>query len=137
LHRFFHDSDQKLGFTHALRTSTGSHERISVIEVSERYCGETSLVSAYLAGVELAIISEVPFDPKRQSDLIMQDKAANPKNYVMITISEGVRWVKGEMFLSGRQMPMGIENWEKSESRPVFFSKNLQERMSSINGSLI
>ena len=31
----------------------------------------------------------------------MQDKADNPKNYAMITISEGARWVKGEMSLSG------------------------------------
>ena len=51
-------------FIHALRTSTGSHERIAVIELFGRYCGETSLIAAYLAGVDRAIISEVPFDPE-------------------------------------------------------------------------
>ncbi|HYT26162.1 MAG TPA: 6-phosphofructokinase, partial [Actinomycetota bacterium] len=44
-------------FIHQLRTSTGSHERIAVIELFGRNCGETSLLSAYLAGVDRAIIS--------------------------------------------------------------------------------
>jgi 6-phosphofructokinase 1 len=92
---------RSVGFIHALRTSTGSHERIAVIELFGRYCGETSLISAYLAGVDRAIISEVPFDPKRLAELIMKDKATNPKNYAMITISEGAKMVGGEMLLSG------------------------------------
>jgi 6-phosphofructokinase 1 len=92
---------RSVGFIHALRTSTGSHERIAVIELFGRYCGETSLISAYLAGVDRAIISEVPFEPKRLARLIVQDKRANPKNYAMITVSEGAQMVGGEMLLSG------------------------------------
>ena len=52
-------------FIHNLRTSTGSHERIAVVELFGRYSGETSLVTAYLSGVDRAIISEVPFDIDR------------------------------------------------------------------------
>lgn len=92
---------RSVGFIHALRTSTGSHERIAVIELFGRYCGETSLISAYLSGVDRAIISEVPFDPKKLATLVMEDKKANPKNYAMITISEGARMTGGEMHLSG------------------------------------
>ena len=98
---------RSVGFIHALRTSTGSHERIAVIELFGRYCGETSLISAYLAGVDRAIISEVPFEPERLAKLIMEDKRANPKNYAMITISEGARMVKGEMRLTGECDPYG------------------------------
>jgi 6-phosphofructokinase len=94
-------------FIHALRTSTGSHERIGVIELFGRYCGETSLISAYLAGADRAIISEVPFDPKRLAELIMIDKRENPKNYAMITISEGARMIRGEMSLSGESDAYG------------------------------
>jgi 6-phosphofructokinase 1 len=93
---------RSVDFIHALRTSTGSHERIAVIELFGRYCGETSLISAYLAGVDRAIISEVPFDPRKLAELIMQDKRANPKNYAMITISEGAKMVGGDMLLSGQ-----------------------------------
>ena len=52
-------------FIHQLRTSTGSHERIAVVELFGRNCGETSLLAAYLAGVDRALISEVPFDIER------------------------------------------------------------------------
>jgi ATP-dependent phosphofructokinase / diphosphate-dependent phosphofructokinase len=92
---------RSVSFIHDLRTSTGSHERIAVIELFGRYCGETSLISAYLSGVDRAIISEVAFDPDRLAALIMEDKRANPKNYAMITVSEGARMVRGEMLLSG------------------------------------
>jgi 6-phosphofructokinase len=98
---------RSVSFIHALRTSTGSHERIAVIELFGRYCGETSLISAYLAGVDRAIISEVPFDPKRLAELIMKDKKANPKNYAMITISEGAKMVGGNMLLSGESDAYG------------------------------
>jgi 6-phosphofructokinase len=94
-------------FIHALRTSTGSHERIGVIELFGRYCGETSLISAYLAGADRAIISEVPFDPERLAEFVMIDKKENPKNYAMITISEGARMIRGEMSLSGESDAYG------------------------------
>lgn len=96
-----------VNFIHDLRTCTGSHERIAVVELFGRYCGETSLISAYLAGVDRAIISEVPFDPKRLANLIMEDKKANPKNYAMITISEGARMIGREMVLSGESDAYG------------------------------
>jgi 6-phosphofructokinase 1 len=85
----------------ALRTPTGSHERIAVIEMFGRYSGETSLIAAYLSGVDRAIISEVPFDPKRLAELIMHDKRTNPGNYAMLTISEGAKMIGEEVFLSG------------------------------------
>lgn len=92
---------RSVNFIHALRTSAGSHERIAVVELFGRYCGETSLISAYLAGVDRAIISEVPFDPEKLARLVMEDKRSNPSNYAMITISEGARMIGGEMLLRG------------------------------------
>jgi len=88
-------------FIHNLRTATGSHERIAVIELFGRYSGETALVTAYLAGVKRTIISEVPFDIDHLAELLVQDKAENPSNYAMVTISEGARLLEGEMVLRG------------------------------------
>ncbi|MEN8233538.1 MAG: 6-phosphofructokinase [Actinomycetota bacterium] len=88
-------------FIHNLRTSTGSHERIAIVELFGRYSGETSLVTAYLADVDRALISEVPFDIDRLAELIMRDKRSNPSNYAMLTISEGATIKGGEMALSG------------------------------------
>ena len=88
-------------FIHNLRTSTGSHERIAVVELFGRYSGETSLITAYLAGVDRAVISEVPADVERLSALLLADKRANPSNYAMVTVSEGAVLEGGELVLSG------------------------------------
>lgn len=83
-------------FLHQLRTNAGSHERIAVVELFGRNSGETSLVSSYLAGVDRALISEVPFDPEKLARLVMEDKRSNPSNYAMVTISEGSTMIGGK-----------------------------------------
>ena len=88
-------------FIHDLRTNTGSHERIAVIELFGRYSGETSLLTAYLAGVDRAVISEVPVEVDRLAHLLTVDKLENPSNYAMVTISEGAVLEAGEMALTG------------------------------------
>jgi ATP-dependent phosphofructokinase / diphosphate-dependent phosphofructokinase len=93
---------RSVGFIHALRTSAGSHERIAIVELFGRYCGETSLISGYLAGADRTIISEVPFDIQRLADLLVQDRCQNPSRYAMMTISEGAVMQGGEMVLSGK-----------------------------------
>lgn len=94
-------------FIHQLRTSAGSHERIAVVELFGRNSGETSLISSYLAGVDRALISEVPFDPERLAELVMQDKTANPSNYAMVTISEGAHMVGGKVVEFGESDAYG------------------------------
>jgi len=98
---------RSVNFIHALRTSTGSHERIGVIELFGRNCGETSLISAYLAGADRALISEVPFDPDKLAEKIMEDKRANPSNYAMLTISEGAKMVGGKVHEYGEEDAYG------------------------------
>ena len=84
---------RSINFIHSLRTTAGSHERIGVVELFGRNSGETSLISAYLSGVDRAIISEVPFDPEKLAKLVLEDKRNNPSNYAMITISEGAQMI--------------------------------------------
>jgi 6-phosphofructokinase 1 len=94
-------------FIHALRTSAGSHERIAVVELFGRYSGETSLMAAYLAGVDRAVISEVPFDPEKLARLLLKDKRENPSNYAMLTISEGATMVGGDLVMHGEEDAYG------------------------------
>jgi 6-phosphofructokinase len=98
---------RSVNFIHALRTSSGSHERIAVVELFGRNCGATALISAYLAGADRAIISEVPFDPERLAKLIMEDKEANPSNYAVMTISEGAQMVGGKVHEYGEEDAYG------------------------------
>jgi 6-phosphofructokinase 1 len=106
-----HGTDYCIGFSTAvtrsveyitqLRTSVGSHERIGVIELFGRNSGETSLMAAYLAEVDRAIISEVPFDPDRLARLLAEDQERSPSYYAIMTISEGARMIGGEILESG------------------------------------
>jgi 6-phosphofructokinase 1 len=88
---------RSVDFITALRTTSGSHERIAVVELFGRNSGETSLISAYLADVDRAIISEVPFDIQKLALLLLQDKYSNPSNYAIMTISEGAREIGGSL----------------------------------------
>jgi 6-phosphofructokinase len=88
-------------FIHQLRSTAASHERLGVIELFGRHSGETSLIAAYLAGADRAIISEVPFDIERLADLLMVDKTANPSRYAILTISEGAHELEGEVVQTG------------------------------------
>lgn len=98
---------RSVDFIHALRTSSGSHERIAVVELFGRYCGETSLISAYLAGADRAVISEVPFQPERLANLLQEDRNRNPSRYAILTISEGATAIGGEMLLRGEADAFG------------------------------
>jgi 6-phosphofructokinase len=84
-----------------MRTSVGSHERIGIIELFGRNSGETSLISAYLAYVDRAIITEVPFEIGKLADFLVEDKRNNPSNYAIMTISEGAIMQGGEVIESG------------------------------------
>jgi 6-phosphofructokinase len=88
---------RSVDFIANLRTPSGSHERITIIELFGRNSGETSLVAAYLADVDRAIISEVPFDVQKLALLLVQDKYNNPSNYAIMTISEGAREIEGDL----------------------------------------
>jgi 6-phosphofructokinase 1 len=90
-----------------MRTSVGSHERIGVVELFGRNSGETSLITAYLAYVDRAIISEVPFNMQKLADFLMADKRRNPSNYAIMTISEGAVMEGGEVVESGEADPFG------------------------------
>ena len=89
-------------FIHQLRTSAGSHERIAIVELFGRNCGETSLLASYLSGVDRAIISEVHFDPEKLAAMVVEDKKNNPSNYAMITMSEGAQMVGGKIVEYGQ-----------------------------------
>ncbi len=88
---------RSVDFITNLRTPSGSHERIAIVELFGRNSGETSLISAYLADVDRAIISEVPFDIQKLALLLVQDKYSNPSNYAIMTISEGAREIEGDL----------------------------------------
>ncbi|GFO67100.1 6-phosphofructokinase [Geomonas limicola] len=98
---------RSVNFIHNLRTSAGSHERIAVVELFGRNSGETSLISAYLSGVDRALISEVPFDIEKLAQLLIEDKRSNRSNYAMVTVSEGASMIGGQIEEYGQEDAYG------------------------------
>ena len=64
-------------------------------------------ISAYLADVDRAIISEVPFDIQKLALLLVQDKYTNPSNYAIMTISEGAILEGGSVIETGEEDAYG------------------------------
>ncbi|MAT44453.1 MAG: phosphofructokinase [Anaerolineaceae bacterium] len=90
-----------------MRTSVGSHERIGIVELFGRNSGETSLISAYLAYVDRALIPEVTVDLDKLAQFILDDKRSNPSNYAILTISEGAILEGGDVYETGEEDAYG------------------------------
>lgn len=82
-----------VAFIHELRALAGSREQVVVIETFGAHSGLSSLMTAFLAGVDRAIIPEVPYDPEKLAYLVMRDKNVTPGNYAVVTVSDGSRIV--------------------------------------------
>jgi 6-phosphofructokinase len=94
-------------FINDLRTSAGSHERFLVVELFGRYSGETCLLASYLAGVDRALLAEVPFEPERLYQMLLRDRGENPSNYAVVAISEGAKTVGGTTIETGEADAFG------------------------------
>jgi len=80
--------------THKLRTSAGSHERFTVIEVFGRYAGFTALLPAMAGAANRCVIPEYPFDIDRLCELLTYDRNRTTSKYSVVLVSEGAM-VKG------------------------------------------
>jgi ATP-dependent phosphofructokinase / diphosphate-dependent phosphofructokinase len=98
---------RSVDYVTALRTTTGSHERIAVIELFGRQSGETALVTGYLADADRVLIAEVPFDMERVAALIAKDRADSPAHYAMLLVSEGAHMAGGAEIVHGATDPYG------------------------------
>lgn len=78
-----------VAFIHELRALAGSREQIVVVETFRVNSGLSSLMTAFLAGVDRAVIPEVPYNPEKLAWLVMRDKKLTPANYAVVTVSDG------------------------------------------------
>ncbi len=98
---------RSVNFITDMRTSFGSHERIGIVEMFGRNSGESSLITALLAHVDRAIISEVPFEIDKLADFLVEDKRRNPSNYAVMTVSEGAIYKGGDIIETGEADAFG------------------------------
>ena len=78
-----------LDIINKLRDTMTSHERVSVVEVMGRRCGDIALYSGIASGAEIIVVPEIAFD---MNDIIsrINRSRANGKHSNIIVIAEGV-----------------------------------------------
>jgi 6-phosphofructokinase len=89
--------------TNSLRTTAGSHERILVIEVFGRYAGFTALLPTMAGAANRCVIPECKFKIERLTELLVQDRFANPSHYSVVLVSEGAMFEGGEMVFENQE----------------------------------
>ena len=72
-----------------LRDTMTSHERVSVVEVMGRHCGDIALYSGIASGAEIIIVPEIKFDINEVADKINRSRA-NGKHSNIVIVAEGV-----------------------------------------------
>ena len=72
-----------------LRDTMNSHERISVVEVMGRHCGDIALYAGITSGAEIIVVPEIAFD---MDDIVMRinRSRANGNHSNIIVVAEGV-----------------------------------------------
>ncbi len=72
-----------------LRDTSSSHQRISIVEVMGRYCGDLTLAAAIAGGCEFIVLPEIEFN---REDLVCEIKAgiAKGKKHAIVAITEHI-----------------------------------------------
>ena len=78
-----------LDIINKLRDTMTSHERVSVVEVMGRHCGDIALYSGIASGAEIIVVPELPFDMNEIASRINRSRA-HGKHSNIIVVAEGV-----------------------------------------------
>ena len=78
-----------LDLINKLRDTMTSHERVSVVEVMGRHCGDIALYSGIASGAEIIVVPEIEFNMKDIVDSINHSRASG-KHSNIIVVAEGV-----------------------------------------------
>lgn len=155
IHNNIYGTDYTIGFStglargvtfiHELRALAGSREQIMVVETFGAGSGLSSLMTAFLAGVDRALIPEVPYDPAHLARLVKWDKQLNPNNYAIITVGNGTQIepdlaLKYAPHLSPRSQSVVLRQMTAEEARAAraegeFSLEEVLEPGSSLAGS--
>ena len=78
-----------LDIINKLRDTMTSHERVCVVEVMGRHCGDIALYSGIASGAEIIVVPEIKFDMEEIVSRINRSRA-NGKHSNIIVVAEGV-----------------------------------------------
>ncbi len=71
-----------------LRDTSSSHERVSIVEVMGRNCGDIALYAGMGGGAEAILVPEIPYDIKEISNKLLESSGRG-KTQSIIVVAEG------------------------------------------------
>lgn len=123
-----------------LRDTSTSHQRISLIEVMGRYCGDLTMTAAIAGGCECIVLPEVAFKPK---DLVYEIKVgiAKGKKHAIVAITEHIcnvaelaRYLEQE---TGRETRATVLGHIQRGGRPVAYDRVMASMMGAYSIELL
>ncbi|MGK2946155.1 MAG: 6-phosphofructokinase [Candidatus Malihini olakiniferum] len=123
-----------------LRDTSSSHQRISIVEVMGRHCGDLTLAAAIAGGCEFIVLPEEEFKP---DDLVCEIKAgiAKGKKHAIITITEHIcninelaHYIERE---TGRETRSTVLGHIQRGGSPVAYDRILASRMGAYSIELL
>ena len=123
-----------------LRDTSSSHQRISIVEVMGRHCGDLTLAAAIAGGCEFIVLPEVEFKPE---DLVDEIKAgiAKGKKHAIVAITEHIcdvddlaKFIEQE---TGRETRATVLGHIQRGGSPVAYDRILASRMGAYSIELL
>lgn len=115
-----------------LRDTSTSHQRISIVEVMGRHCGDLTLAASIAGGCEFIVLPEVEFS---QDELVREIKAgfAKGKRHAIVTMTEQIcnvnqlaKFIQTE---TGRETRATVLGHIQRGGSPVAYDRILASRM--------
>jgi 6-phosphofructokinase 1 len=123
-----------------LRDTSSSHNRISIVEIMGRYCGDLTLWSGIAGGSEYVIIPEVGFDEEALLTELANGEAKG-KKHAIIAITEHITDVNALArrieSKSGRETRATILGHIQRGGAPMAFDRVLASRMGAFSIELL
>lgn len=115
-----------------LRDTSSSHQRISIVEIMGRYCGDLTLMSSIAGGCEYIITPERPWS-KEELIESLQNGIAKGKKHAIIALTEhimdGNELAKDIEEATGRETRATVLGHIQRGGRPTAFDRVLASRM--------
>ncbi|WP_028862103.1 6-phosphofructokinase [Psychromonas aquimarina] len=123
-----------------LRDTSSSHNRISIVEIMGRYCGDLTLWAAIAGGSEYVIVPEAEFDEDELVDQIQRGEDKG-KKHAIIAITEHITDVnelaKRIEAKTGRETRATILGHIQRGGAPMAFDRILASRMGAYGVELL
>ncbi len=115
-----------------LRDTSSSHQRISIVEVMGRHCGDLTLAAAIAGGHEFVVLPEIEFNPE---NLVNEIKIgiSKGKTHAIVVITEHICDINELAFyieqVTHREARTTVLGYIQRGGKPVAYDRILASRM--------